>query len=399
MSAPVLVEASRLFDGEAVQTDGRLLIEDGRIHSVGSSVAAPDGVERVQFGDATILPGLMDAHVHLGFDAGSDIVERLAQLEDDEVLQKMAQAATHALNAGVTTVRDLGARGDLIFRLRRLIEAGTVAGPHVLAAGRPLTIPDGHCYFLGGVAENEAELLGLVRTEVERGADVIKIMATGGAMTPSSDPTRPQFERSTLARAVDLAHSLGRPVAAHAHSREGMQDAVAAGVDTIEHGTFLGADGARVHDDDLALFPDSGTVLVATLAPVAARRQVPGADGGPIARELSAAEIWERRRADVGRLHAAGARVIAGSDCGVSNVPHDAVIDEIACLGAAGLSAVQALAAATSSAADALGIGATAGRLAPGLRADVLVIAGDPLLDIGALRRRMAVYKAGRRVI
>ena len=303
----------------------------------------------------------------------------------------MAQAAAHALHAGVTTVRDLGARGDLIFRLRRLIESGTVEGPHILAAGRALTIPRGHCYFLGGVAENEAELLGLVRTEIERGADVIKIMATGGAMTPSSDPTRPQFAPETLARAVDLAHSLGRPVAAHAHSREGMRDAVAAGVDTIEHGTFLGADGARVHDDDLALFPDSGTVLVATLAPVAARRQVPGADGGPIARELSAAEIWERRRADVGRLHAAGARVIAGSDCGVTNVPHDAVIEEIACLVEAGLSAAQALAAATSSAADVLGVGAhgrTSGARPAGGRAGGR---GRP-----AARRRRAAASTGR---
>src|SRR5215204_3112422 len=180
MSAPVLIEASRLFDGKALQADGRLLIEDGRIRSVGSDAVAPEGVERVQFGDATILPGLMDAHVHLCFDAGPDIVERLAQLDDDEVLEKMAHAAAHALHAGVTTVRDLGARGDLIFRLRRLIESGTLEGPHILAAGRALTIPRGHCYFLGGVAENEAELLGLVRTEIERGADVIKIMATGG---------------------------------------------------------------------------------------------------------------------------------------------------------------------------------------------------------------------------
>jgi imidazolonepropionase-like amidohydrolase len=311
----------------------------------------------------------------------------------------MQQAATHALNAGVTTVRDLGVRGDLIFRLRDRIAAGAVEGPHILAAGRPLTIPSGHCWFLGGVAEDEAGLLNLVQTEVDRGADVIKIMATGGAMTPSSDPTQPQFAPETLRTAVDLAHSLGRPVAAHAHSRRGIRDAIEAGVETIEHGTFVGEDGARVHDEDLPLFPNSRTVLVATLTPIATRLRVGGIDGGPLARELSAADFWERRRSDTERLFKAGARIIAGSDCGVDNVAHDSVIDEVGYLAQAGLSPAQALAAATSQAANVFGIGSNVGRLAEGQRADLLVVAGDPVSDLSALRRRLAVYKAGRRVI
>src|SRR5205823_8840706 len=135
-----------------------------------------------------------------------------------------------------TTLRDLGARDDLIFRLRSMIERGAINGPHVLAAGRPLTIARGHCWFLGGIASDEADLLDLVRTEIERGADVIKIMATGGAMTPSSDVTRPQFASDTLRRAVELAHGLGRPVAAHGLSRQGIYDALSAGVETLEHG-------------------------------------------------------------------------------------------------------------------------------------------------------------------
>jgi imidazolonepropionase-like amidohydrolase len=397
MSPPILLEAARVFDGQALHVGGRVLIADGVIRSVPAEVSSD--VERVDFGDATILPGLMDAHVHLGFDAQPQVRERLAEMDDDEVLERMQQAATHALNAGVTTVRDLGARGDLIFRLRDRIASGAVEGPHILAAGRPLTIPSGHCWFLGGVAEDEAGLLNLVQTEVDRGADVIKIMATGGAMTPSSDPTQPQFAPETLRKAVDLAHSLGRPVAAHAHSRRGIRDAIEAGVETIEHGTFVGEDGARVHDEDLPLFPNSRTVLVATLTPIATRLRVGGIDGGPLARELSAADFWERRRSDTERLFKAGARIIAGSDCGVDNVAHDSVIDEVGYLAQAGLSPAQALAAATSQAANVFGIGSNVGRLAEGQRADLLVVAGDPVSDLSALRRRLAVYKAGRRVI
>jgi imidazolonepropionase-like amidohydrolase len=201
-------------------------------------------------------------------------------------------------------VRDLGSRGDLVFRLRERIESGAVLGPHVLAAGMPVTIPNGHCWFLGGITDSEAEVLDLVRLQIDRGADVIKIMATGGAMTPSSDPHRPQFEHATLRKAVDLIHSLGRPVAAHALGRAGIQDAVAAGVDTIEHGVFLGPDGVHVKADDITLMRDTSTVLVPTLATVASRMKIPGATGGRLAPDESAAEFWERRRRDVGRINA-----------------------------------------------------------------------------------------------
>jgi imidazolonepropionase-like amidohydrolase len=393
----VLIEAGRLFDGRTLQPATRLLVQDGLIAAIGGD--APEGVERVQFSNATILPGLIDAHVHLGFDAGEDIIERLAQTDDEAALEQMAVAARRAVRAGVTTVRDLGARGDSIFRLRQRIESGAVDGPHVLAAGRALTIPLGHCWFLGGVADDEHGLLALVRTEIERGADVIKIMATGGAMTPTSDPARPQFAPETLRRAIGLAHELGRPVAAHAHSRDGIRDAISAGADTIEHVTFLGPDGAHVQESDLELVSATRTVLVPTLIPIAARTRVPGATGGVLAPDASAAEFWERRRTDVARLRAAGARMIAGSDCGVTRIPHDSVIDEIACLASVGMSNAEALAAATSSAAEALGIGSSTGRLAPGLRADVLVVEGDPLADVAALRRPLAVFKAGRRVV
>jgi imidazolonepropionase-like amidohydrolase len=284
----------------------------------------------------------------------------------------------------------------LIFRLRERITSGQTIGPHILAAGRALTIPMGHCWFLGGVAEDEAALLALVRTEIERGADVIKIMATGGAMTPTSDTRKPQFAPETLRRAVALAHELGRPVAAHAHAREGMRDAINAGVETIEHASFIGADGARLHDDeDIPMVLGSRTVLVPTLTPVASRAGIPDARAGALEPEMTAAEFWERRRADVARLHAAGVRMIAGSDCGVGRVPHDSVIAEVGYMTEAGFSVSAALEAATAESAEVLGVGAHTGRIAAGLRADLLVVEGDPFADIEALRRPLAIYKAG----
>ncbi|HET6318229.1 MAG TPA: amidohydrolase family protein [Chloroflexota bacterium] len=391
---PLLIEATRLFDGSAAQSATTLLVQDGAIKQVGGAV--PEGVQRLIFDNATILPGLIDCHVHLCFDATATPAENLAERDDEQALAQMAEAAQTALHAGVTTVRDLGSRGDLIFRLREQLNA--TDGPHILAAGRPLTIPSGHCWFLGGIAEDESMFLDLLRHEIDRGADVIKIMATGGAMTPSSDPSRPQFAPEVLKRAVYLAHSLGRPVAAHALSRGGIQDALAAGVDTLEHGTFLGDDGAHVHAADVELMRTTRTVLTPTLATVAARCTVPGATGGRLAPDVSAADFWERRRRDVGRLIYAGARVIAGSDCGVAHVPHHAVIDEVECLAATSLAPAAALRAATGFAADTLRLASVTGQLKPGLRADILVVEGDPLADLSALRRPLAVFKAGQRI-
>jgi imidazolonepropionase-like amidohydrolase len=178
-----------------------------------------------------------------------------------------------------------------------------------------------------------------------------------------------------------------------------MRDAVAAGVETIEHGTFVGPDGANVHDDDLSLLAGSHTVLVPTLTPTASRAGIAGALAGALAQGVDAAEFWARRRSDVARLFAAGTRMIAGSDCGVGHVAHDSVIAEVGHLATAGMSPIQALAAATSAAADVLGVGATTGRLRPGLAADVLVVAGDPSIDLGALHSPLAVFKSGRRVL
>jgi len=248
------------------------------------------------------------------------------------------------------------------------------------------------------VTDGQADLLATVRQEVDRGADLIKIMATGGAMTMSSDPGRPQFPADTLRRAVDQAHQLGRPVAAHAHSTRGIHEAIVAGVQTIEHATFLTDRGSELTDADIALVLGSDVVLDPTLAPIrrAFELNTPSRLGQE--RGIPPEAFLEQRYEAVRRAHAAGIRQIAGSDCGVDQVSHDSVLLEIEQLHAAGLSRAEALLAATGRSADALGVADRAGRVAPDLPADLLVVDGDPLADLGALRRPVAVYKAGRLV-
>jgi imidazolonepropionase-like amidohydrolase len=400
-ATPLLVTADRLVDGSGGDPirGGAVLVRGERIERVGRQGDSwPAGARRASFADATLLPGLIDAHVHLCFDGSAAPAERLEGITPAALDQLMARSAARALAAGVTTVRDCGCLDDAIFRFRGLVESGQTDGPTILAAGRPLTIPMGHCWFLGGVAHDQAELLGLVRQEVERGADLLKIMATGGAMTPTSDPNRPQFPAAWLRAAVELAHSLGRPVAAHGHTRQGILEAVEAGVDTVEHATFLTETGPSISDADLATLAASGVTAVPTLTPLGLGARAGEPSRLAKERGLSAADMWGLRKQLVERFRSAGVPMIAGSDCGVGHVPHDSVLLEVEFLHEAGLPRAEALLAATGRAADALGVADRVGRLAPGRVADMLVVAGDPLSDLSALRRPLAVFQRGRRV-
>ena len=295
----------------------------------------------------------------------------------------MARAGQAALRGGVTTIRDLGDRGYLFLGLR-----GRMDLPTIVAAGPPITTPSGHCHYLGGTAEPTIEgVRAAVREHATRGVDVIKIMASGGNMTPGSRQDLAQFPPEVLRAAVDEAHRLGLPVTAHAHAVAAIADAVAAGVDGLEHVTFWTEDGVDAPADLIQLIADRRIIVGATIG----MRPVPGAAPPPAVAARMPGIIASTRR-----LYEAGAPMVAGTDAGIAPVkPHDAVRYAPAMLCQLGLSRAEALRAITSTAAGVCGLGHRKGRIAPGFDADILAVDGDPITDPDALHRIRAVYARG----
>ncbi|MFG1660103.1 amidohydrolase family protein [Micromonospora chersina] len=384
------IRGGAAFDGVSPVLVQRplVLVDDGRIVDVRAGGVPPPGAEVIDLGGATLLPGLVDAHVHLVFDASADPVGAIERLSDEELLDRMRTAARTCLAAGVTTVRDLGDRAYLAVRLRDELVAEPAAGPQILAAGPPVTTSQGHCWFLGGAADGVDGVRAAVRARAARGVDVIKVMATGGEMTPGTRSHEVQYGPDELRAAVEEAHRHGLPVAVHAHGVAGIENAVAAGVDTIEHCSFMTVDGVDSRPDLIEAIARAGIVVSTTLG------VVPGFAPPP---RISAR--LDGFLANVRQMRDAGVTVVCGSDAGIGPPkPHDVLPYGAAMLVECGYPPVAALRAVTSLAAQACRVGERKGRLVPGFDADLLAVDGDPLADIDAVRAVTAVFRAGRRV-
>lgn len=377
------------IDEGAVLIDGDTVLAAGPTDEVARQ--AGPGIDREDFPDGTILPGLIDAHVHLAFNGTAEVVESLQQVGDEELLAEMTDRAHRIAATGTTTVRDLGDRSGLALRLRSAIAEGDRFGPRILSAGAPLTTPAGHCWFLGGVVAGRAEIREHIRRQAEQGVDLIKVMASGGHVTPDSPkPWEAQFNDEDLRFIVDEAHRRGLPVAAHAHGTAIIRSVVDAGVDTVEHCTWMRLDGQGGLDEH----PD----VAERMAARGIRACPAWPSDWPALVQALGPDIAARSTGNIARTAEFGVELIAGTDTGVIRSPAGAEPADALELYThrIGMSPAHVLNMATVRSAAAIGLGEVTGALVPGLAADLLIVDGDPTESLDALRHRRLVLARGR---
>lgn len=373
--------AARVFDGHHLVDIPTVLIDDGRIFAVGTEI--PNGADVVDLGDATILPGLVDCHQHLVFNGVGTLEEQVAGLRDADLLARARANALTALRSGVTTIRDLGDRNFVTLALRDDPEL-----PTILCAGPPITVVQGHCWYLGGECEPE-HLERAVAERAERGCAVVKVMVSGGHLTPTFPMHQSQFGADELGAIVAAAHARNLPVAAHCHGIDSIINAIEVGVDTIEHCTFM--------DENLDSHPNTDLldrIRAADITVSGTLGALPGFEPPPvIKRNLSVMlSAW-------GDFHRTGGRVVVGTDAGIApGKPHDIAPHALTHLLEMDVSRADALKAMTVDGAAAIGLGDHKGALASGYDADILAVAGDPLTD-GDLLAAVGVWLRGTRVV
>lgn len=403
----VVLKAARMFDGKSgsVTAPGVVVVSRGKIVAAGAAATVPAGAEVVDLGDATLLPGFIDAHTHVTFEASSDWKQdRLDRLSKPvaEMALDAAVLARRTLLAGFTTVRDVGSGNQIDVGLRNAIRNGKAIGPRILAAVNSIGATGGHCDDTGGfraglfpetreedgVANGADAIRRAVRLQHKYGADVIKVCATGGVLSLGDAVDTPQLTQEELNALVDEAKALRLKTAAHAHGAEGAKRAIRAGIDSIEHGSFL-------DDEALDLMKQRGTCLVPThmaLKGLEERMAQPTFNMPAALREKANAAMASLARTFQNALQK-GVRICFGTDAGV--YPHGRNAEEFALLVKLGMKPADALKSATAVNAELLGWADRIGTLEPGKLADVIAVPGDPVADIRATEKVFFVMKEG----
>ncbi len=402
----IVLKAARLFDGKSnsVISPAVVVVTDTRITDIGARLNVPPGAQVIDLGDATLLPGFMDAHTHLrgqrSDDSRQDRVDQLEQTVAERALISATYAKT-TLMTGFTTVRDLGGSDFVDVGLRNAINHGITPGPRMLVAVRSIGTTGGHCdstngyrwgllnptEFYPNIANGPDGIRAAVRWDVKYGADVIKVCATGGVLSLNDDVDSPQLTQEEMNALVDQAHTMRRRTAAHAHGAEGAKRAIRAGIDSIEHGSFL-------DDEALRMMKEKGTFYVPTLMAVEGirRRLAAGAKMDP-RQERKARLAMDAIDTTVRKAIAMGVRIALGTDAGVFN--HGENIEEFHLLSEHGMKPIDALKAGTSVDAELLGISDRVGTLEAGKLADIVAAPGNPLESIRQVEKVFFVMKEG----
>ena len=407
-----LIKAARIFDGTGSPTTAgkAILLNNGQISSIGSvdELSAPDGANLTvtDYGDSTILPGLVDGHTHMMAPGDGTHGDITGNEQDDVLLMRALQNARTFLHAGVTTARENGAKNKVGFSLKEGIQHGLSEGPEMVVSGRPITITGGHFWYCGSEADGVEGVRAEVRKLIKEGADFIKIMATGGS-TWSSNPHQASYTVEEMAVIVEEAHRFGKLTAAHCASMQGIKNALDAGVDMIIHCVFEDETGMYEFNEPLAEQLAAAKAWVnPTLHVVQAAIDLTeriGYDRGWLTKEEQASidaskQTLETRVDSVNKLVNMGVRMIAGSDSPWGSYPPGEFVKEMIALTKAGLTTTEALVTGLRHAAESIAVGDRAGTLTTGRPGDVLVVAGDPTADLNALWNVKDVYKSGLRV-
>jgi imidazolonepropionase-like amidohydrolase len=410
MTATTLIRAALLADGLGgpARPDQEVLVRGGRIAAVGPRLECPTGTQVIDLGPACLCPGLIDGHTHLGLGGdGRPYAEMFAESDEMMVLIGARNLQLHR-DAGITALREHGARNQVGFVLKEGVRRGLIPGPRMQVSGRPITCTGGHFHMCNEVADGEEQLRRSVRRLVHEGADYIKIMASGGG-TAGTLPGLASYSTAELRAAVHEAHYFHRLTAAHCRARDSMRRAVEAGIDLMEHAEFLDPDGELRFDPELAaMMAECGIWISPTLqawtrygrmVELRERRSAlsPEEEG-----ELQRLEARAELRLDLLRrlLDYKGMRerLVPGTDSGAGAIAFGHLDYDLQLLHQAGLSPAETLEAATRISAAAIGAEQDLGTIAPGKIADLAAFAGDPTRDVGAFSRVVAVFQEGVRV-
>ncbi len=391
----IAIYHARLIDGTgAVHERATLVVRGSKISAVGPSrtLTIPKGARRINGRGLTILPGLIDCHVHLCLGGEADVVGALEAEHPSLTLLKSASYAKATLNAGFTTVRDVGSRDHSIFALKQAIDSGLLPGPRIIGAGLAICMIGGHARFIGQEVEGTEQVRQAVLEQIAAGAGVIKVIASGGVLTPGTSPDEAQMTMEELSAAVDAARQAEKKVAAHAHGASGMRNAILAGVRSIEHATLLDEEAGT-------LMKRYGVYMVPTLSALATTAACRPSCGIPESALDKAKAMTKRHKVSFKSAHQGGISIAMGTDAGTPFNYHGENAQELERMVALGMTTMEAIVASTATAARLIGIQDSVGRLTRGMEADLVVLKGNPLQRIDVLRdgdRILGVMRGGR---